>query len=55
MSLQTTYIARASDGLILCESFESITDSAIEKLKQDGRELLRNLASPAHNNVSDKV
>ena len=48
MSLKTTFIARASDGLILCESYDSVTDSNIEKLKQNGRDLLRKLASPNH-------
>lgn len=33
MSLKTTFIARASDGLILCESYDSVTDSLTEKLK----------------------
>ena len=33
MSLKTTFIARASDGLILCESYDSVTDSQTEKLK----------------------
>lgn len=25
--LKTTFIARASDGLILCETYDSVTDS----------------------------
>ena len=55
MSLKTTFVARASDGLILCESYDSVSDSQTEKLKQNGRDLLRQLASPHHLNVADKV
>ena len=33
MALKTTFIARASDGLILCESYDTVTDNITEKLK----------------------
>ena len=55
MSLKTTFIARASDGLILCESYDSISDSLTEKLKQNGRDLLRKLASTRYSNLTEKV
>ena len=54
MALKTTFIARSSDGLILCESYDSITDSQTERLKQNGRDLLLKLASPAHSHVREK-
>ena len=53
--LKTTFIARASDGLILCESYDSITDSQTEKLKQNARDLLRKLSSPSHVNNQNSV
>ena len=53
--LKTTFIARASDGLILCESYDSITDSNTEKLKQNGRDLLRKLAGPSHAHNCSKL
>ena len=55
MSLKTTFIARASDGLILCESYDSVTDSQTEKLKQNGRDLLRKLAKPSYFNLTEKI
>ena len=55
MSLKTTFIARESDGLILCESYDSVTDSNIEKLKQNGRDLLRKLANPSHSHLTDTI
>ena len=55
MSLKTTFIARASDGLILCESYDSVIESRTEKLKQNGRDLLRKLASPSHLHVTEPV
>lgn len=39
--LKTTYIARASDGLILCETYDSTTDSQLERLKQNAKMLLK--------------
>lgn len=50
--LKTTFIARASDGLILCESYDSVTDTETESLKQNGRDLLRRLASPTHAHIT---
>ena len=55
MSLKTTFVARASDGLILCESYDSVTDSQTENLKQNGRDLLRKLAKPSYFNLTDKI
>ena len=52
MSLKTTFIARASDGLILCESYDSVTDGQIEKLKQNGRDLLKKLSTTQHNSTT---
>ena len=54
-ALKTTFIARASDGLILCESYDTISDSTTEKLKQNARELLKQLSSPAHTNTQSAV
>jgi hypothetical protein len=39
--LKTTFIARASDGLILCETYDTNSDDQIERIKQDARHLLR--------------
>ena len=55
MSLKTTFIARASDGLILCESYDSVTDSQTEKLKQNGRDLLKKLSKPSYFNLTEKI
>ena len=55
MSIKTTFIARASDGLILCESYDSLTDSTTEKLKQNGRELLRKLSNPRHSRMTEVI
>ena len=55
MSLKTTFIARASDGLILCESYDQTTDNVTEKLKHSGRDLLRKISSQSYANVSDKI
>ena len=55
MSLKTTFIARASDGLILCESYDSVTDSNTEKLKQNGRELLRKLSNPSNSRMTESL
>ena len=55
MSIKTTFIARASDGLILCESYDSLTDSTTEKLKQNGRELLRKLSKPSHSRMTESI
>ena len=53
--LKTTFIARASDGLILCESYDSISDYITEKLKQNARDLLKKLASPSHINLPEAL
>ena len=55
MSLKTPFIARASDGLILCESYDQTTDNVTEKLKHSGRDLLRKISSQSYANVSDKI
>ena len=55
MSLKTTFIARASDGLILCESYDSVTDSQTEKLKQNGRDLLRKVSNSNNMYLKEKV
>ena len=55
MALKTTFIARASDGLILCESYDLVSDSQTEKLKQNGRDLLRRLSNPNHLNLREKL
>ena len=43
--LKTTFIARASDGLLLCESYDNTSDNQTEKLKHNGRDLLRKVSS----------
>ena len=55
MSIKTIFIARASDGLLLCESYDSNTDSQTERMKQNGRELVRRLSSPQYSSVREKV
>ena len=55
MSLKTTFISRASDGLILCESYDSVSDTQTEKLKQNARDLLRKLANPNMLHLAEKV
>ena len=55
MSLKATFIARASDGLLLCEASDSLTDNRMESLKQQGRDLLKKLAKPTHRQVQDAI
>ena len=38
--LKTTFISRASDGLILCETYDSSSSQQVERLKINARELL---------------
>ena len=55
MSIKTIFIARASDGLPLCESYDSATDGQTEKLKQNGRELVKRLSNPIYTTSAEKV
>ena len=55
MSLKATFIARASDGLLLCEASDSMTDNKMESLKQQGRDLLKKLAKPSHRNLNEPI
>ena len=42
--LKNTYIARASDGLILCETYDSTaTDSQTTKLKLNAKQLMNKI------------
>ena len=54
--LKNTFISRASDGLILCETYDSVTDSQgmksplvllililVEKLKQKAKDLMKKI------------
>ena len=38
--LKTTFVARASDGLILCETYTTNADMQLDKLKIKAKELL---------------
>ena len=38
--LKTTFVTRASDGLILCETFDSSSDAQLERLKVKAKELM---------------
>ena len=55
MSLKTTFLARASDGLILCESYDNMSDSRTETLKQNARELLKKLSKGSYVNSNEVV
>lgn len=55
MSIKTIFIARASDGLLLCESYDSTTDSQTEILKKNGRELIKRLSNPIYATSEEKV
>ena len=54
--LKNTFIARASDGLILCETYDNVTDQQsnlfkisssliVERLKHNGKNLMKRLGS----------
>ncbi len=54
--LKNTFIARASDGLILCETYDSVTDTQskihllliiciVERMKHNAKNLLKKLGS----------
>ena len=53
--LKNTFIARASDGLILCETYDSVTDSQskkaiqirciVEKLKHNAKSMMNKLGA----------
>ena len=38
--LKTTFVARASDGLILCETYNTSSDNQLERLKMKAKELM---------------
>ena len=39
--VKTTFVSRASDGLILCETYDSSSDEQSERLKSQARDLLK--------------
>jgi len=39
--LKTVFIARATDGLILCETYDSSSNDQAERLKINARQLLQ--------------
>ncbi|CDW75785.1 synaptobrevin family protein [Stylonychia lemnae] len=43
--LKNTFISRASDGLILCETYDSVTDTQVERLKQKSKELMKKIGN----------
>lgn len=53
--LKTTFISRASDGLILCETYEAQSDNQVERLKVNARNLLRDSKTFRADNVCSTV
>ena len=47
--LKTTFIARASDGRILCESYEDVTDPVLSNLKLKTKKILQNINQTQEN------
>jgi hypothetical protein len=53
--LKTTFIARAYDGLILCETYDVDTNAQVERLKTKARELLKKKSAFNKDNISCTV
>lgn len=53
--LKTTFISRASDGLPLCETYDTQSDEVTEQLKASARELLRKRECFAQDNKCSTV